>query len=103
MAAERPSNGRASRSEGPGDGGLPREIPDAPGDLGAHGLAAWESVWSEPQILESDRLSVERLCRPHAGTDSDLLTGRCVPAASRLRRAPHVVLEYAGPGDPAGL
>jgi len=39
------------------------EIPEAPGDLGAAGLAVWGWVCSEQQIREADRLSVERLCR----------------------------------------
>jgi len=57
MAAERPGNGGLA---GVSDG---REIPEAPGDLGAAGLAVWGWVWSEQQIREADRLSVERLCR----------------------------------------
>ena len=38
-------------------------MPDPLGDLGVAGLAVWGWVWSEPQIREADRLSVERLCR----------------------------------------
>jgi len=60
MAAERPGNGRLAGVEAASDG---REVPEAPGDLGAAGLAVWGWVWSEQQIRKADRLSVERLCR----------------------------------------
>lgn len=57
MAVERCSNGRLAAKD------LPSNHSDAPADLGAAGLAVWGWVWSEPQVREADRLSVERLCR----------------------------------------
>src|SRR5437764_15459815 len=55
MAAGGPSAGREVSSDA--------RVPEAPGGLGAGGVAVWGRVWCEPQILEADRLSVERLCR----------------------------------------
>src|SRR5271169_3391708 len=57
MAAQRPRNGRLAGVDAASD------VPEPPGDLGAAGVAVWGLVWSEPQIREADRLSVERLCR----------------------------------------
>jgi P27 family predicted phage terminase small subunit len=56
-AAER--NGKAlvpgARSE------RPTTVPDAPAQLGELGKRTWAQIWLEPQILQGDRLTVERL------------------------------------------
>jgi hypothetical protein len=50
MAARGPENGRLRAVDVSSDG---REVPDAPVDLGAAGLAVWERVW--PDGLRSQR------------------------------------------------
>ena len=64
MGARGPKKTPLAAPDASGDGtAAGREISDAPGDLGDAGLAVWKQVWSEPQVQEGDRLSVERLCR----------------------------------------
>jgi P27 family predicted phage terminase small subunit len=51
-------------------------VPDPPAYLGAVALAVWERVWREPQVLEGDYTSVERLCL----LESDALRLRSIVA-----------------------
>src|SRR6266566_4183671 len=43
--------------------GAPCEFASAPQDFSPAARSLWSSLWQLPQIKESDRLSVERLCR----------------------------------------
>ena len=64
MTAERPYEPDLTAAGVASNGIRPEsDVPPAPSDLAAIGVAVWEGVWREPQIGAGDRLAVERLAR----------------------------------------